>query len=313
MNDNSERVSDCLHSKEVLMAKSELEYQERDRIRGMIAGNVLGDMLGYPMEGGTGMLEPYPPLKITHRCVRDIEKVFWTDDTAMLLALGASMDENSGKVNPESERKHYVKWFLDGDYTPDGIPYGYGKTTREAILKGNPVTDRLSNGNGALMRSSIISAYYIDKTDSELQEASGISCSVTHGHPVSIFTNIIYNFLLKKILTGYSLSKGFKLAKEKYYDIMPDTNEIFQKPVFYSVTPYCVTTLQTAIFVNLESESFEEALVKSVNLGGDTDTIGAVTGAIAGAIYGFDGIKSTFKEKISIITAKYSFIGKFFE
>lgn len=313
MNDNFDKVSDCLHSKEVLDVKSELDLHQKDRIRGMIAGNILGDMLGYPLEGGVGTLRPYPPLKLSDSCVKNIEKLFWTDDTAMLLALGASMDENSGRVNPESERKHYMKWFLSGDYTPDGIPYGYGKTTKEALLRGEPGNDRFSNGNGALMRSSIISAYYADKTDSDLQNASGISSKVTHGHPVSIFTNIIYNFLLKKILTGYSLLESFNLAKERYYDILPDTNEIFQKPFFYAVSPYCVTTLQTAIFINFESETFEEALVKSVNLGGDTDTIGAVTGAIAGAIYGFDGINIDFKEKVVSVINKYKFIGKFFK
>ena len=60
-------------------------------------------------------------------------------------------------------------------------------------------------------------------------------------------------------------------------------------------TGYVVDTLQASIWATLNSNSFEEAILKAVNLGDDADTVGAVTGQIAGSIYGYSNIPSHFK------------------
>jgi len=292
---NFDKVSDCLHSKDVLSVLSELKFEMKDKIKGMIAGNILGDILGLPFEGSFGKIEPYPPLKLEKSCKIKIRSKLWSDDTSMLIALATSLFETGGVVDVENERKHYLKWFFEGAYTLDGNTFGYGKTTKDALVTKNPKTDRFSNGNGALMRSSVLAAYYLNKTDKELEEASGKSCAVTHGHPVSIFTNIIYTFILKKILLNFPLEDALFQAKERYFNIISDTNEIFSKPVFYVTTPYCVTTLQAAIYINLESANFTESITKVLSLGGDTDTIGAVTGAICGAMYGFESFDKEFQ------------------
>lgn len=311
-NDNFNKVSDCLHSDEVISVVKELEDEVVDRIRGMIAGNIIGDILGLPLEGRNGNIEPYPPLEINERCITEIKDLIWSDDTSMLIALATSLHELGGKANMINERKHYLKWFYEGEYTPNGISFGYGNTTRNALIYEKAGTDRNSNGNGALMRSSIIVPYYLKKTDRDLDEASANSCVVTHGHPVSIFTNMIYTHILKKLIFGYSFEESLALAKSRYYDMISDINEIFEKPVFYTLTAYCVTTLQTAFYVNLESDNFGEALVKAVNLGGDADTIGAVTGALAGASYGFDSLSESYKSAALSVINRYPGLQKFF-
>ncbi|MBC7197278.1 MAG: ADP-ribosylglycohydrolase family protein [Deferribacterales bacterium] len=312
-NENFDKISDCLHSKEVLSVLNETDVEIVDRVRGMIAGNILGDMLGLPLEGTKGNIQPYPPLKLNEKCVTEIKKIIWSDDTSMLIALAFSLYESDGKVNTENERKHYLRWFYEGRYTPDGRSFGYGNTTKEALISERAGTDRSSNGNGALMRSSVIVPYYLKKTDRELDEASANSCAVTHGHPVSIFTNMIYTYILKKLIYGYSFAESLRLAKIRYYDMISDINEIFENPVFYTTTAYCVTTLQTSLHVNLESNSFEEALVKAVNLGGDADTIGAVTGALAGAKYGFGNLSEGYKSAALTVIKTYPALQKFFK
>lgn len=312
-NDNFNEVSDCLHSDEVILVIKELDNEIVDRIRGMIAGNIIGDILGLPLEGGSGNIEPYPPLEINERCIKEIRDLIWSDDTSMMIALATSLHELGGKVNMVNERKHYLKWFYEGEYTPNGIPFGYGNTTSNALISGKAGTGRNSNGNGALMRSSVIVPYYLKKTDKDLDEASANSCAVTHGHPVSIFTNMIYTHILKRLIFGYSFEESLALAKSRYYDMISDINEIFEKPVFYTLTAYCVTTLQTALYVNLESDNFEEAVVKAVNLGGDADTIGAVTGALAGATYGFDSLCESYKSAALSVINLYPALQKFFK
>jgi len=313
INDNFNKVSDCLHSGEVLLVIKEANYEVVDRLRGMIAGNIIGDMLGLPLEGKSGNIEPYPPLEINEKCIRGIKDLIWSDDTSMLIALATSLHESGGKVNTANERKHYLKWFYEGRYTPNGRSFGYGNTTKEALISEKAGTDRNSNGNGALMRSSVIVTYYLDKTDKDLDEASADSCAVTHGHPVSIFTNMIYTYILKKLIYGHSFEESLTMAKSRYYDMISDINEIFEKPVFYTTTAYCVTTLQTAVYVNLESGNFEEAVVKAVNLGGDADTIGAVAGALAGAGYGFDSLSERYKSAALSVIKLYPALQKIFK
>ena len=60
-----------------------------------------------------------------------------------------------------------------------------------------------------------------------------------------------------------------------------------------------VDTLEAAIWVMLKSGNFKEAIIGAVNLGGDTDTIGTLTGALAGIIYGYDSIPESWLEKIA--------------
>ncbi|KAA0258861.1 hypothetical protein FHQ18_02640 [Deferribacter autotrophicus] len=319
INENYEKVADCMQKRETQTVFEELKKERKSKISGMIAGNIIGDMLGITQEGSFGVLKPYPPVKLEGEFQKNIiggghlnlNPGEWSDDTAMLLALATSLSEK-GKVDKENERTHYLKWFYNGTYSATGEAIGIGRTTYTALKTGVAPKDRLSNGNGALMRSSIITVYYLDKTDKELIEASAESASVTHAHPIALFTNSIYNLLLKYIINNHSLSDALFKIKEQFINLIEDINQIFEKPSIYITTPYCVTTLQTAIWINMESSCFEEAILKAINIGGDSDTIGAVTGAIAGAIYGIDNIPDRFLKYVYNTTIiNYNSINQF--
>ena len=64
-------------------------------------------------------------------------------------------------------------------------------------------------------------------------------------------------------------------------------------------TGYVVDTLEAVIWVILKSENYKEAIIGAINLGGDTDTIGALTGGVAGIIYGYDYIPDEWKNAIA--------------
>ena len=64
-------------------------------------------------------------------------------------------------------------------------------------------------------------------------------------------------------------------------------------------TGYVVDSLEAAIWVTLKSENYKEAVIGAINLGGDTDTIGAITGALAGIIYGYDFIPEEWKDALA--------------
>lgn len=310
MNDNAEAVTDCLNSKLTQSKLKDLDDDMTSRIRGMIAGNITGDMLGLTNEA---VKDPEPIKDIIGGGFMNMEAGDWTDDTSMLIALGESLNEK-GVIDPENEIVHYKRWLLDGEYSARDKADGTGKTTEYAIRTGQAKADRLSNGNGALMRSCIITPYYLHLSDMRLAEASGESAKTTHGHPIAAFTNIIFNILLKKLILGSSLEEALEIVEDKYKGLIEDIEPIFRKPERYITTPYCVTSLQTAIYVARDAESFEDAMLTAVNLGGDADTIGAITGALAGAKFGFETIPERFlKYALSDRILKYEGINRFFK
>lgn len=314
---NKDAVSDCLHSANTLKAFDEINYNIKDRIAGIIAGNILGDMLGAPFEGknienrARPFTLPEPPDKLLKKHLKQYNCTIYTDDTSMLLALTDSILEK-GAIDRVNELKKYQEWFFKGKYTPEGKAFGYGKTVKYAIVEETPGTQRTDNGNGALMRSSIISCVFYNRSKEFVERASAESASVTHAHPVSIFTNIIYNIILRDLILGNSLETAMNYAYQNYYNVIEDINDIFFEPIHYHVSGYAVSTLQTALWLNLESKSFEEAVLKAVYLGGDADTIAAITGAIAGGIYGYSSIQEQLKSLLKPILEKYQFLQQFF-
>jgi ADP-ribosylglycohydrolase len=62
---------------------------------------------------------------------------------------------------------------------------------------------------------------------------------------------------------------------------------------------YVIQTLEASIWCLLTTNTYEDAVLKAVNLGGDTDTTGAVTGGLAGLLYGFDNIPSNWIKQIA--------------
>lgn len=304
MNNNFEKVSECLHSPETLKAVNELNNNIIDKTKGIFAGNIIGDIIGVSLVWKKTKIKIKRPLKLegdiitrAERCdILDTEPGDWTDDTSMLIALGESLIESKMQVNPENELKQYQKWLNEGFYSSKKEAFDVGRTTQAALKEGNPPVGREFNGNGSLMRSSIISIAYLNKSDKLMDEASGASCSVTHIHPISKFCNVIYNKVLKRLIYDVAIIEIIEEMKLKFSGLIEDIDPIFTAPEEYSNSGYCVSTLQTALWICEESDNFEEAVLKAVNLGGDSDTIGAVTGAIAGAMYGYSSIPEYMKK-----------------
>jgi len=314
---NKDAVSDCLHSSYTLDALNEINCYIKDRAAGIIAGNIIGDMLGAPLEESfvenraRPITLPEPADILLKKHLSSHNCTLYTDDTSMLLALTDSLSEK-GAVDKDNEYRKYSNWFFNGEYTPFGKAFGYGRTTMRAIVEKSPGNQRTDNGNGALMRSSVISCFFYNRSREFIEKSSAESASVTHAHPVAIFTNIIYNIILRDLILGNSLEEALNYAYKYYYNVIEDINDIFFEPIYYQVTGYAVSTLQTAIWINFESSSFEEAITKAISLGGDTDTIAAVTGAIAGGIYGYLSIPDILKQLLQPLMEKYKFLRRFF-
>lgn len=295
----------------------------KDKLKGMLYGGIVGDILGVPFEFKN---------RGTFNCIDMIgygthnQPVgTWSDDTSMTLATIDNIIQNGTESDLMFK---FLEFRNNGKYTPHGKVFDIGSTVVNAIDEfeyniSNGINDvsncgqdgECDNGNGALMRISP-AITLLDKYDSSKSfDLINKYTSLTHSHPRSVIASIIYLELLQQLLEYdklESIENVFKITQKMYFPILPfkyvdelsTYNDFFNMKLLdkqYSElksSGYAVDTLFSAIWCFYYSNSFEDAVLKAVNLGGDTDTIASITGSLAGIYYGYDSIPKGWIDKI---------------
>ena len=276
-------------------------------VKSVILGHAVGDAFGLPVEfEEREKLIKKPVTKMGKPPYLNLPIGSWSDDTSMSLCALKSLSK--GKIDYEDIMQNFCKWYSDGEFTPTGYTFGVGLICEDAIqryYKGTSPTKcggtgEYDNGNGSLMRINpfVLYLYYkdmpIEKKINIIHKAS----SLTHAHKRSQIGCGIYAFVLWSVLnnpTKEGLIKGL-IDAAKFYKDEPELNNY--ATVFDAVlslkkedvksSGYVVDTLEAAIWCLANTVSYSECVKTAVNLGGDTDTIAAVCGGIAGAMYGID-------------------------
>mgnify|MGYP000698702103 CR=1 FL=1 len=195
-----------------------------------------------------------------------------------------------------------------------GSVFDVGNATRSAIgrlQRGVSPTlaggaDEQSNGNGSLMRILPVALYYARASTQELLNASHQASALTHRHPRSQMACGMYCLLVTQLLRNQSpmdaYQSAIELASADYKKDAMFSSELKHYKRFLSgeVTRlpkdqissggYVVDTLEATVWCPMTTNTFEEAVLRAVNLGGDTDTTGTVTGGLAGLLYGIENI-----------------------
>ena len=281
-------------------------------------GVVGGDALGCPVQfESREEVARHPVTGMRGYGTFNLPAGSWTDDSSVTLALRESI-RRTGGIDYVDIMDNFVKWLDDGAFTPYGYAYDIGRATMSAIQRykryhkphkaGN--IDERSNGNGSLMRIMPAVLYCIDR---QLPTGEAIDIihkvgGLTHAHIRSNTACGLYYFMASAILDGdgsltdrlqAGLDKGFAFYEAyladhenlEYYDRLRDLAAFAALPENgIRSTGYVVDTLEAAIWSLANTGSFEDALLKAVNLGHDTDTVGAVAGGLAGLYYGCDAI-----------------------
>lgn len=279
--------------------------QLKNKYIGSLYGLALGDALGAPYEfwKTTKVQEVLAnqDLKLVefHRGKQVFPKGFATDDTAQMLCLAESLLENGFDL--EDQFQKYYLWFTKGYGSALGQAYGMGQQTMKVLLKGKLAakldgSDTRAGGNGALMRTAPLALYYFENKQ-ELIEKTLQSTYVTHNSEINGYTCALNNIFISLIFAGVEKKELIKKVTQHTREFPDEVKDILELP-FESfaeddleISGYCVSTLKIALWAFLTTDNFHEAIKKSILLGRDTDTFAAVTGAIAGAYYGFDRIK----------------------
>ena len=248
-------------------------------------GLAIGDALGAPVEfKEPGEFEPVTHYR--HSYVWNIPPGYWTDDTSMALCLAESILARN-TVDPQDLLERFGRWYKLGENSATGRCFDIGNTTRsniERFLKeGQTQAPDLhyQSGNGGIMRLSPVAIRWWHNTSCAEQMAQ-VQSRTTHGSSECVDCATELTFILTRAIQGHDVQQ--ELA-----------NRLGNlSPVHVSNSGRARDTLLAAKWCVATTNSFESALLKAVNLGGDADTIGAVTGQIAGAVYGQEQIPAAW-------------------
>jgi ADP-ribosyl-[dinitrogen reductase] hydrolase len=255
-----------------------------------LIGAIIGDIVGSRFEFNNHRSKKF--ILFTDKC-----KV--TDDSIMTLAVAKAImeTEKNLKLSSNSSVNNYYYYELLKSMTIRYMqeigrkyPYcGYGGMFGRWIFSDNPKPYNSCFGNGAAMRISPVG--FIAAAEDEAKKLSETVTAVTHNHKEGIKgaeATVISIYLAKN---GASKEDIRQKINENYYymnltiDAIRDT---------YEFNETCQVTVPQAIVAFLESNSFEDAIRTAISVGGDSDTLAAITGSIAEAYY---GVPEDIKEK----------------
>ncbi|WP_054521816.1 ADP-ribosylglycohydrolase family protein [Thermanaerothrix daxensis] len=276
------------------------EMQIRARWRGVAVGAAVGDALGMPLEFG---LASHPRALIRTMLPGRLPAGSFTDDTELALAVAETLLAR-GYLDADDLAGRFADWYRSeppdvGVHTQAvlsrlaaGEPW---EEAAEAVFRERPE----SAGNGALMRSwPVALAYWRDLE--ALREASVLQCRVTHRHAECVAACVFLNTMLARLIAGATLEAALETAFAQAAPLPEGLAHAIRlaprrRREELRNTGWVRHTLETAVWSLFNSHTFEEALIQAVNLGADADTAGAVTGALAGALYGVEAIPEAWR------------------
>jgi poly(ADP-ribose) glycohydrolase ARH3 len=272
-----------------------------DRSCGALLGTFVGDALGMPFEGVPPGAIPVRLEMVEARLGRGT----YTDDTEMMIVLAESLIED-GSVQPESLARRFLerhdprRGYGAGTlrvfaHWRDGVPVG---VAARLVFGGQG-----SVGNGAAMRIAPVGVRFAGDPGC-LREQARRSATVTHAHPFGIDGAVAQAAAVAAAVRGDDVVTAAREAVETdemrrqldtVADLLPeplaDPREIAEALGNGSTAPESVPA---AVYAACRTDDFREAVTFAVRCGGDTDTIAAMAGAIAGARHGRKAIPSSW-------------------
>jgi ADP-ribosyl-[dinitrogen reductase] hydrolase len=274
-----------------------------DRCQGVLIGLAVGDALGAPLEFKTAeeILRDYggPVRNMLGGGFLGWDLGEWTDDTAMAVCLAESI-LSQGRFDPADAADRFLRWFHSG-------PRDVGNTISVAMRalamgerwdrSGRWAHEQLGGktaGNGAIMRCAPIALLDYRAPD-RLIEDSVKSALITHWDERARYGAAALNLAIAALIQEEPLEVALRYAAAGVRAACPEVAALFEtagtsERADLRPSGFSNDTLQLALWCLVRTQSFEEALVAAVNLGGDADTGGAVCGALAGARYGLSAI-----------------------
>lgn len=290
-----------------------------DRCRGTLIGLAVGDALGAAVEfSAPGSFTPVTGYRSGGP--HGLAAGEWTDDTSMALALADSIATVGWNLNDQAKR--YVRWWKTGAYSVNGRCFDIGMTVRcalgdfaanrNAFTSGDP--SESASGNGSIMRLAPVPIQFHQLYSTQLAELSRLaeeSSLPTHPSEQCLSACRYLATVLAALIQGEErdrvLSPDWEPLQKlnEIKPLHPLVQEIAQgsyrqkQPPEIEGSGWVIKSLEASLWAFHNAESFEEAVLRAVNLGDDADTTGAICGQLAGAYWGESNIPESLRSGLA--------------
>lgn len=276
-----------------------------DRACGCLLGLAVGDAVGTTLE--FSRRDAHPPLTdMVGGGPFRLRPGEWTDDTSMALCLADSLIACDG-LDQRDLMERFVRWWREGYNSHNARCFDIGITTRQALQRfldaGDPVagsTDPNTAGNGSIMRLGPVALHWAGDPEGAVAAARAQSVT-THGAPAAVEgCALLAEILVEAIATGdRSAALRSRPAAEAAIGAIAAGSWHGKERNNIRSSGYVVHTLEAALWCIDRSTGFSDAVLLAANLGDDADTVAAVTGQIAGALWGQSTIPQHWLDRLA--------------
>ncbi|MEV5762111.1 ADP-ribosylglycohydrolase family protein [Streptomyces tendae] len=281
------------------------------RAAGAVVGSAVGDALGGPFEfgpqGAFSTRFPTPGAGGEMCGGGGWDRGEATDDTQMAVLVAESLLEQKGLDLPDIFAR-FQRWAASE-------PKDIGLQTEDVLTNGMPwdlaaaihfQVNRRAAGNGSLMRASTSAVYFAAAGQQATMDAARRIAALTHGDRAAWEGTAIFHELVRLVLDGHT--EPLTTLDDILTLVHPDHRGRYATALSPDWHPDQATEFNGAVWPCLGSAvwalrtttSFEDAIRAAIDLGGDTDTVAAVTGGMAGAYYGLDAIPARWTEPLHV-------------
>ncbi len=283
-----------------------LDAKQSDRAVGVMLASAAGDALGVPYEYGSRSLEGEP--QMLGGGLGGIAPGQWSDDTEMACAIALVTATGADlRTEPalDAVAAQFCRWYADG-------PPDVGTQTR-AVLSQQPTsaaamrergvqlherTGRTA-GNGSLMRTGPVALAHLGDSDAIADAARAVS-ALTHHYPRAGEACVLWCLAIDLAVRTGRLDVGIGLphVDADFWTPLLDEAEAVAPSHYTHSNGWAVAALLAAWSSLSQTTNLREALILAVQGGGDTDTVAAITGSLAGAVYGGSAVPFTWRRTL---------------
>jgi len=295
----------------------------------ILFGIAIGDALGVPVEfQSRNSLKANPVIGMREFGTYHQPKGTWSDDSSLTFCLAESLINGYDIVDIAHK---FVQWKNEAYWTPHGNVFDIGITTSMAISRLDSIlknkneeknklhslkshTDEQTNGNGSLMR--ILPMLFLTFGKSIQDQFSLIwdVSALTHYHVRSAIACLIYLRFAENYLKTESKYQAYSQTQKEIKQFFIEANIAYSEIILFNriieanisefdeieirSSGYVLHSLEASLWCIMNYKTFDDSVLAAVNLGGDTDTNAAITGGLAGIIYGIDSMPSEWIDSL---------------
>lgn len=294
-----------------------------NRVKGFFMGLATGDALGIPVEFQSRQkLKENPVTSMRGGGVYEKPAGTWSTDGSLTFCVAESLLNG---FNLHDIAQKFVDWLYNNYWTADGEVFDVGVIVAKAIknikngaeLAEAGGNDEMDNGNGALNYTLPLGFHTHSLPMSERFIYIEQLSSLTNRHLRSIIGAFIFSEMAIWLMRGgdIDIAKAYTAMTQTVNEFVQERTNLHQEAKYYSrildgnlkqvslasisSTAYVVDSIETCLWCLLNTNSYQEAVLATVNLGEDADTIGAMTGALAGLYYGYDSLPQDWVHQVA--------------